>query len=237
MEAAWAVQIIPLGLVIALLVEDLDAVILAVGDIHVTLAVGTDAVWQVELPRIDARVAPREQMLPVGRVFMNSGVAIAIRDIELAALWIDRYLGRPVERLPAHPRRRLAAHAERHEQLAIQSELADPMPVIVYTVEHSAQLLVFGQGQAMRAPEEPFAPGPNEAAVLLEDHQRMLGAAENIDAIVGVHLSVDCLADIPALGQPRPVAYFLVDIIARAGLCHLWSLRHYSVVSCAATDN
>jgi hypothetical protein len=48
------VQIVPLGFVLALAVEDLDAMILAVGDIDPAILVAADVVRQIELAFADA---------------------------------------------------------------------------------------------------------------------------------------------------------------------------------------
>ena len=58
-EAARPVQVVPLGLVAAVAVEHLDAVVLAVGDIDPAVGVGTDVVDDVELARQGAGLAPR----------------------------------------------------------------------------------------------------------------------------------------------------------------------------------
>jgi hypothetical protein len=53
------VQIIPLGLVLAVAVEDLNPMVLAVGDINPAIGVGSDVVNDIEFTGVGARAALR----------------------------------------------------------------------------------------------------------------------------------------------------------------------------------
>jgi len=57
-ETTWAVQIVPLGLVFAVAVKYLHAVVLAVGDIDPAVDVGADIMGDIELAGIGAGLAP-----------------------------------------------------------------------------------------------------------------------------------------------------------------------------------
>src|SRR4029077_20806005 len=57
-EAARAVQVVPLRLVLAVAVEYLNPMVLAVGDIDPAIGVGTDVVHDVELAGVGAGAAP-----------------------------------------------------------------------------------------------------------------------------------------------------------------------------------
>src|SRR3954468_19286287 len=57
-EPARPMQIVPLRLVLAVAVENLDAVVLAVGDIDPAVGVAADIVDDIELAGIGARLAP-----------------------------------------------------------------------------------------------------------------------------------------------------------------------------------
>src|SRR5205085_1275942 len=59
-EAARSVQIVPLGLVFAVAVEDLHAMVLTVGDVDPAVGVADDVVRDVELARTGAAFAPGE---------------------------------------------------------------------------------------------------------------------------------------------------------------------------------
>src|ERR1700674_980838 len=77
-EAARPVQIVPLRLILAVAVEYLNTVVLAVGDIDPAVGVGADIVHDVELSRAGAGLAPRHQQLAVGRIFMDARVAVTV---------------------------------------------------------------------------------------------------------------------------------------------------------------
>src|SRR6266567_5971239 len=60
-EAARAVQVLPLRLVLAVAVEHLDAVVFAVGDIDPAVGVAADVVHDVKLAVAGYGLAPRHQ--------------------------------------------------------------------------------------------------------------------------------------------------------------------------------
>ena len=59
-EARGAVHVVPLRLVLAVAVEHLDAVVLAVGDIDPAVGVAADVMGDVELAGVGAGLAPRD---------------------------------------------------------------------------------------------------------------------------------------------------------------------------------
>ena len=65
-QAARAVQVLPLRLVPAVAVEDLDPVVLAIGDIDPTVGVTADVVDDVELALASAGLAPLHQQFAAG---------------------------------------------------------------------------------------------------------------------------------------------------------------------------
>ena len=77
-------QVVPLRLVPAVAVEDLDAMVLAVGHVHPAVRVAADVVRDVELAGIGARLAPRQRSVPSGRILVDAGVAVAVGDVEVA---------------------------------------------------------------------------------------------------------------------------------------------------------
>ncbi len=82
-ETAGSVEVVPLRLVFAVAVEDLDAVVLAVGDVDPAIRVAADIVDDVELAGIGAGLAPRHNKLAVRRIFMHARIAVAVRDVDL----------------------------------------------------------------------------------------------------------------------------------------------------------
>src|SRR5216684_1004170 len=65
-EAARAVQVLPLRLISAVAVEHLDPVVFAVGDIDPAVGVAADVVNDVELALTGSGLAPRHQQFAIG---------------------------------------------------------------------------------------------------------------------------------------------------------------------------
>ena len=63
-------QVVPLGDVLPLGIEDLDAVVLAVCYVNISVHVRADAMDEIELARIGTRRTPGEEQFSVGRIFM-----------------------------------------------------------------------------------------------------------------------------------------------------------------------
>src|SRR6187401_1883958 len=83
-QAAGPVQVVPLHFVLAVAVEYLHAMVLAIGYVHPALGVGDDVVDDVELSRVGAGLTPGEHELPVGRILVHARVAVTVRDVELS---------------------------------------------------------------------------------------------------------------------------------------------------------
>src|SRR5215468_10560120 len=84
-HAVRPVQIVPLGLELAVTVEHLDPMVFPVGDIDPAIGVATDVVRDVELAGIGARLAPGRLELAVRRVFIDPRVAVAVGNVRVAA--------------------------------------------------------------------------------------------------------------------------------------------------------
>ena len=85
----------PLPLELSLGVENLNAKILAVGDIDQPVGIDGNRVRNIELSFADALLAPGLEKAAVLRVFYDAGVAVAVADEDLAAR-ADRDIGRAV---------------------------------------------------------------------------------------------------------------------------------------------
>src|SRR5215468_9309719 len=83
-NAVRAMDIVPHGNELAVWVKDLDAMALPIRDVDVVIFVDNHIVRPDELARIDARRAPGEQVPPLRGEFMDPGVPVAIRDIQMA---------------------------------------------------------------------------------------------------------------------------------------------------------
>src|SRR4051812_8547815 len=75
-KATGAMQVLPLCLELAVAVEHLDAMVLAIGDIDPAVGIAADVVHDVEFAFAGSWLAPRQQELPVGRVFVDPGIAV-----------------------------------------------------------------------------------------------------------------------------------------------------------------
>src|SRR3954453_14702395 len=83
-EATGTMQVLPLRFELTVAVEHLDAVVFAVGDINPAVGIATDVVDDVELALTGPGSAPRHEQLAVGRVFVDAGIAIPVRHVNLA---------------------------------------------------------------------------------------------------------------------------------------------------------
>ena len=185
-QSARAVEVVPLRLVLAVAVEHLYPVVLSVGDIDPAIGIGADVVHDVELPGVGAGLAPRHQQFPVGRIFVDARIAVAVGHIDVAVRG-QRGMGAAVERLAAHIGRRLAGNAELEQHLAaVQPAFADKMPAIIGQVDR----LVWAHMDAMRPRVLPLAPGAQEVAVAVKHHHRVFAPVEAVDVVVIV--DADC---------------------------------------------
>jgi len=111
-----------LGLELAVAVEYLDAMVLTVGDVDPAIGVAADVANDVELAFTGSGFTPGHKQLAARRVFMDAGIAVAIRDIDVASRR-QRGVGAAVERLAAHVGSRLARHTEFQQHLAVERDL------------------------------------------------------------------------------------------------------------------
>jgi len=96
-QAAWAVHVVPLGHVLTVRVEYLNAVVLAVRDVHVAILIRANAVNEVKFPWIAAGLAPGKDVFPIWRIFVHPGVAIPIGHVYVTGLRGQSHLRRTVE--------------------------------------------------------------------------------------------------------------------------------------------
>src|SRR5258708_18600409 len=150
---AGPVQVVPFGLVVAVAVEYLDAMILPVGDVDPALRVATQIVRNVEFTRSGSGLSPGFQRFAVRRIHVDSGIAVAIRNVDVSARR-KRRVRTAMERLTAHVRRRLAGNADRQQHLAAGRALAHAVVPVVGAVKR----LVGAYVQAVGAVEYAFAP-------------------------------------------------------------------------------
>ncbi len=221
-EAARAVQVVPLRLVLAVAVEHLHAVVLAVGDVDPAVVVGGDVVGDVELAGLAAGLAPRHDQLAVGRELVHARVAVAVGDVDLA-LGRERGVGAAVERLAAHEGRGLAGDADGELDLALGGAATHGVVAVVGAVEGVVGI----DGKAVGALEHALAPRAQEVALAVEHDHGVLAAVEDVDAVLAVDGDGADVHELPAVGQLGPVLNHAIAMLATAQ-----HGRHWGPPSC-----
>src|ERR1700757_762800 len=118
-HSAWPRHVRPDVFDLAIRREHLDALIFAVGDINVAVAVGAVIVWQAELPRLVSRLSPRAQQTAVGRVLVYLGIAVTVGYEQLPAARMNRHVSTAAQWQPAHAFGGLASGPERQQHLSV----------------------------------------------------------------------------------------------------------------------
>src|SRR6516162_2371095 len=179
----------PLGEILAVRGEDLDALVRPVPDIELAVVIDGDRVRQVELASATARLAPRFDQPSVARKAMHAGVAVAVGHIEVA-IGMGYHLGRMVERSGRALRQPVsdvagvgmpAALAELQERLAIQGERLGDRVGAVGGVDGIAD-----DFQAMRVGDLAAAPGAEILAFAVKHYDRRVLALEDIDTVLRI---------------------------------------------------
>jgi hypothetical protein len=185
------VDVPPLGDEPARSREDLDAAVLAVADVDVVLAIDPQAVGEVKLSGfLFPGFPPGVEQDALAREAVDPAVAVAVRDVQITRR-CHHHLGRLVER-SGRARRQLdvlggarvgglAAGAENHQGLAVQSVLQGHVVVAVGQVDHvidDAETVGVGDGAA--------APGAEVVAVAVEHDDGWILPLKRVDAVLRV---------------------------------------------------
>src|SRR5687768_14494812 len=75
---AGAIDVVPHGQELAFVAEDLDALVLAVGDIDAVLGIACDVVRNTKVTWRDAGLTPGEEQATIRGILMHPRVAVAI---------------------------------------------------------------------------------------------------------------------------------------------------------------
>ena len=199
---------------VAVAVEHLDSVGLAVCDEDPVVVVHGDVVRAQELARIYAGTAPALHILSVAGVLVDVEVAIAVGYVYVTGLSGDRGVRRPVERFASPYPGRHAGCADGHQQLPVTGELGDGVDAVVHTVDRVLRPNV----DAVRAvSEDALAEPPREVAVSVEHYYGEVWiAAEGVDVVLRVHRYAGSLDQPCAFRHLVPVQDVLVSEIALA---------------------
>ncbi len=219
-------HVVPLGQVLAVGIEDLDAVVFTIAHEHTAICMDPGAVRDTELARSRARLAPGFTQLAVRIEAVDARVAVPVADDQIAVRrnrQVRWTIERPTRLGDARRRaaivvariRRMLGRPEIEHLLAVQRVLADGVIGIVDQV----QRVVFAHVHAMRAVRElSFAPRAQEMPVAIVNHHRMVAATEKVDVAFGIAahardvcVLVACWKLLPALDElvlERATAHF-----------------------------
>ena len=207
----------PLREVLAVGAEDLDAIVLPVADEDAPVRGGRDPVRQDELAGPLAGHAPRALQVPARGELVHAAVAVAVGDVEIA-LRAHREVRRAVEGDAGARHRhgvlavvagvgRLVHGAEREQQLALRGELPHRVVAVVGAVDAAVR----ADGDAVGPVGElALAPRGEELARVVVDHDRVVAATDQEDAVLRVHRHARHVAVLVALGELLPALDDLV---------------------------
>jgi hypothetical protein len=202
-------------------VEDLYPMVFPVRHVHPAVGVADDVVRQVEFAERHAVTAPGEKQCAVGRVLVHPRVPVSVADVDVP-LGRQRRVGAAVEGQATVEGRGLAAWpAQPHQQAAVQRVPGHGVVSVIGAVEG----LVCGEEDTVRVAEEPLPPGALDVAGRVEDDHGVLTPVEDEDPVVPVYRHAGHVAEVPALGQPRPVGNGFVGVRPRAELDRRWRLQ------------
>ena len=174
-------EVVPFAQVLAVGIEDLDAVVLAVADVDDARGIDRDRVNGIELAPTRAGLAPRGDVLAFRGELDDARVAVTVGDVDLAR-GSEGKVGRPVEALGVVARYALVADGA--APLSLVGELHDG---VVNDVGRP-DVVVLVDAQPVRPAEHPLAPRAHVAAFGVEHDDRvgLVAAVEDVDLAGGV---------------------------------------------------
>src|SRR5215471_16387619 len=133
-DAARPAELRPLANVIAVLIENLDAIVVAVADKKASARIHRQRVRGIELARSGSLLAPGLDEFALLGEFDDTGIGVAAVSVadENVAIGRDQNGGRRVEGVRTVARR--SGLAEREQNLAIRAEFEDLMAFAVFAL-------------------------------------------------------------------------------------------------------
>ena len=207
--------------------EDLDAVALAVADDYEVVVEDSKVMGKIEFAVVGAGFTPRHNVDTFGVEAVNAGVAVAIRDEDVAGCRVDGGIGGTVEHLSA-----LAGNfftgADSHKVFAGGGVFVDLVPDIVHEPKvvfvvagdpmrshepavpelHAVAIGVFGD--ADRALRVVIAPHVDQITLGVEDEDGNVASIEYVDVIFGVDRYSGGFSEPYSVGDFGPSRYGLV---------------------------
>ena len=115
-----------------------------------------------------------------------------------------------------------AADTQRQQQLAVRSEFADGVVLIIGAI-HS---IVRPYKNAVRSRENPLTPGSQERAVPIKNDDRVLAAIKDVNAALPVGRHRGSFAPAPARRQLRPAIIGFVSEVATMSAGDCITVKH-----------
>jgi hypothetical protein len=190
-------------------IKHLHPVILPIGHIDPAIRIAMHVMRQIEFSFANAALPPREHVLPIGRILVHLRVAIPVGHIDLA-LRRQRGMRASAERPPAHERRRLARHPDRHQHLALERAFPHAMRAVIRAENRVIRCHV----HAMRAREHPFAPSPQKIAVAVEHDHRVFTTVKYVNIIIPVNAHSAYLVERPPVRKLAPAFLDPIPVLA-----------------------
>lgn len=158
--------------------EELNAVVLPIGDKHPVAPIDPDRVRRHEFAFASAGRAPAREMPPVGAEAMHGRVAITVADIDLAVVR-HRGIGRVVEgEAPSRP----MALSEPGDLVS----LAVAEMHLVRVAIDKKDAVVSGDENAMSIGDPASAVVVDDMAVRIEDQDRRIAPPKEVDIAAGI---------------------------------------------------
>src|SRR5258708_1624359 len=182
-EAARAPKLFPLGDELAVLIEDFDAVVAAVGDEQAAGRIHRQRMRQGKLPLAAAPLAPCGDELPFFGELHDPRIgvtAMAVAD-EHIAIGADEHIRRSIERVGTGAGN--AGRAKGHEHLALWAELEHSVPLaLAAMIVGYPHIAVMIDMQPMRMVEHPGTEAHHQNSQWVEFGNRVQHRADAIDS-------------------------------------------------------
>ncbi len=217
-EAGGSLHVCPLFDELPRQAENLDSIVFPVSHENALVGKHPDVVGQVELTGAGTGFAPGLNQFPVGGEMMDAGIAITVRNIQVA-VGGNCNAGRAVERGTAVGNAlapllfvvsgigRHTGCPKDHQLFSIGGELADGVITIIYGVHRS----IWSEPDAVGSrSKDPLPPSGHESPILFIYDHPGIAARDEVDAVFGVHPCTDAVQVFEVRGELLPALYQLI---------------------------
>jgi len=154
-------------------IEDLDAMVVAVGNVDAVAGVDSEGVGSCELACPFAVLAPRAEEFPVRRDTCDAAVA-RIGDVDVACCREHQVVGRAEAQF--------AGFTDRKQESAFVRELTKKVVPVVGSPEVASAI----DAKAMGDFEQPLTEGADVFAILVELEDRLWSSMQDIDTVLAI---------------------------------------------------